>query len=106
MEKFGQENFGDSLQIRQIRQSFLPPIFSAIRYLLVSTTLYIGVGIGGATGARAPLVYSIVWYQSQVQPLTHTIYFMLSRFSIAEYIKQCASGIFRSGRLGKAYYQR
>ena len=28
----------------------------------------IGVGIGGATGARAPLVCSIVWYQSLVKP--------------------------------------
>ena len=30
--------------------------------------IYIGIGIGGATGARAPLVCSIVWYKSQVKP--------------------------------------
>ena len=33
LENFGQENFGDSLPIHQIRQNFLPPIFSAIRYM-------------------------------------------------------------------------
>ena len=31
-ENFGQENFGDSVAIRQIRQNFLPPIFCIVRY--------------------------------------------------------------------------
>ena len=37
-------------------------------YLYSKCDIYIGVGIGRATGARAPLVCSVVWYKSQVKP--------------------------------------
>ena len=33
VENFGQENFGESLVIRQIRQNILPPKFCLVRYL-------------------------------------------------------------------------
>ena len=32
-ENFGQENFGESLVIRQIHQNFLPPKFCIVRYV-------------------------------------------------------------------------
>ena len=34
VENFGQENFGESLVIRQIRQNILPPKFCIVRYCL------------------------------------------------------------------------
>ena len=34
VENFGQENFGESLVIRQIRQNILPPKFCLVRYEL------------------------------------------------------------------------
>ena len=34
VENFGQENFGESLVIRQIRQNILPPKFCIVRYVI------------------------------------------------------------------------
>ena len=41
MEKFGQENIDNFLQIRQIHPSFLPPIFSTIRYTGIFLTDFV-----------------------------------------------------------------
>ena len=37
VENFGQENFGESLVIRQIRQNILPPKFCIVRYVVIQT---------------------------------------------------------------------
>ena len=51
--EFRGENFRGWLKNREIRESFLPRKFSAIRYFL-SNTVCIGGSSIGAQGARAP----------------------------------------------------
>ena len=46
VENFGQENFGESLVIRQICQNILPPKFCLIQYLLGLGQLYPSILMG------------------------------------------------------------